>query len=228
MNTLNQKLSYQFQNKHLLKDALRHRSAKGNNNERLEFLGDSVLNFIITAALYEKHPYAKEGALSRLRASLVKGETLANIAQEFDLGNYVELGPSELRSGAFTRKSILADTLEAIVGAIYLDGGIEACKECVLHWFFDRLNEPLNEQSQKDPKTRLQEYLQANQLSLPHYTILKIEGLAHHQIFHINCQVQNLDLTAEGSGPNRRMAEQQAATIFLELLQKKLQHDKRN
>lgn len=216
MNSLSQKLGYTFKNNALLSDALRHRSAKGNNNERLEFLGDSILNFVITAALYKRHPYATEGELSRLRANLVRGETLAILAQKFCLGNHLELGASELRTGGFARKSILIDAVEAIVGAIYLDAGVEACEECILRWFADRLNEPLHEQAQKDPKSLLQEHLQAHQLPLPRYTVTKIEGFAHQQLFYIGCSVEGLEIDAHGTGSNRRTAEQKAATRFLE------------
>lgn len=218
MNILSRKIGYQFQKTHLLKDALRHRSVKGDNNERLEFLGDAVLNFVITARLYAKYPRATEGELSRLRANLVKGETLADLAKEFDLGRYVELGPSELRAGGASRKSILADTIEAILGAIYLDGGIAACEQSILNWYDTRLTEKINWQEQKDPKSRLQEYLQAHQLALPYYSILKIEGKGHQQVFHVNCEVTGIDMRTCGKGSNRRAAEQQAAEEFLQSL----------
>lgn len=222
MKTLSEKIGYEFEKKSFLKDALRHRSTKGRNNERLEFLGDAVLNFIIASTLYKKHPHTKEGELSRLRANLVKGETLAALGKEFDLGDYIELGPSELRTGAFVRKSILADAMEAIVGAIYLDGGIAACEKCVLSWYNNRLNEPVNQQSQKDPKSRLQEYLQARQLPLPQYSILKIEGVSHNQVFHIHCEVTGVSTTTQGTGANRREAEQKAAEAFLKTLHTKV------
>jgi ribonuclease-3 len=226
MNTLSQKLGYTFKNGSLLNDALRHRSAKGNNNERLEFLGDAILNFVITAALYKQHPYVKEGELSRFRANLVKGETLALLAQKFYLGNHLELGASELRTGGFARKSILIDAIEAVVGAIYLDGGIEACEECILRWFADHLSEPLNERSQKDSKSLFQEYLQAHQLPLPCYTVTKVEGFAHQQRFYIRCTVKGVDIETQGTGSNRRTAEQEAATLFLEELKMKINQGK--
>jgi ribonuclease III len=223
INRLEQKITYQFQNKVLLKDALRHRSARGDNNERLEFLGDAILNFVIASTLYLKYPQVKEGDLSRLRANLVKGETLSALAKEFDLGNYIELGASEIRSGSLVRKSILADTMEAIVGAIYLDGGIVPCQQCILNWYDKRLNKPLNQQVQKDPKSRLQEYLQARQLTLPSYSILKMVGVAHNQLFYVCCEVEELSFKTEGTGANRREAEQQAAEAFLQTIQAKNQ-----
>jgi ribonuclease-3 len=221
MNILSRKIGYQFQKIYLLKAALRHRSVRGHNNERLEFLGDAVLNFVITATLYAKYPHATEGELSRLRANLVKGETLAVLAAEFDLGRYVVLGPSELRTGGSSRKSILADTVEAILGAIYLDGGLAACEQCILNWYDQRLSERINWQAQKDAKSRLQEYLQAQQLSLPSYSITKIEGKGHQQVFYVACEVAEVDIATSGSGTNRRAAEQQAAEIFLQALMNK-------
>src|SRR5471030_2357233 len=143
MNLLGQKIGYQFEKISLLKDALRHRSVRGYNNERLEFLGDAVLNFVITSALYKKYPWAREGELSRLRANLVKGATLTELAQELDLGRCLELGPSELRTGGSSRKSILADAIEAVIGAIYLDGGVEVCEQCILRWYDQRLSQQI-------------------------------------------------------------------------------------
>lgn len=224
LNTLEKKLTHLFQNKSLLQDALRHRSARGASNERLEFLGDAILNFIIASTLYAKYPHVTEGELSRLRANLVKGETLAILAKEFDLNKYIELGPSEkhLAGRMIIRKSILADAMEAIVGAIYLDAGITICQRCVLNWYEDQLNKPLTQQAQKDAKSRLQEYLQGRQHPLPRYIILKIEGVSHHQRFHLRCEVEGFAVTTEGKGSNRREAEQEAAELFLQALQVKL------
>ena len=216
-DALMQKLQYQFKDTSLLKAALTHRSVRGENNERLEFLGDSLLNFIIGEQLYRTFPQAKEGDLSRLRASLVKGETLAEIAQEFELGDFLRLGPGELKSGGFARKSILADAFEAIIGAIYLDSNFESCRERVLDWFAERIKE-IHLSLQKDPKTRLQEYLQAQHLPLPKYEILAIEGEAHAQVFHIECKVPGLSFATSSIGPSRRKAEQYAAEKFLDLL----------
>lgn len=217
LDTLIKKLNYQFNNLALLKAALTHRSVPGNNNERLEFLGDSVLNCVIATTLYQRFPKAKEGELSRLRASLVKGETLAKLAKEFDLSHYLRLGAGEIRSGGAERESILADALEAVIGAIYLDANFDACKELVLSWFGPRLD-AVASFDLKDPKTELQEYLQAKKYPLPIYSIIAITGEAHAQLFHIQCQVAELNLVSEGQGRNRRKAEQEAAKNLLEIL----------
>jgi ribonuclease-3 len=217
LDALMRKLNYQFNNIDFLQAALTHRSVRGQNNERLEFLGDSLLNFIIASQLYDNFKDAREGDLSRLRALLVKGETLAQIAQEFSLGDFLRLGPGELKSGGFTRKSILADALEAIIGAIYLDSNFETCRECVLNWFETRIKD-IRVSAQKDPKTRLQEYLQSRHLPLPKYEILSIEGEAHAQVFHLECRVPGLSFVTQSAGENRRTAEQLAAEKYLQLL----------
>lgn len=217
IEALLRKLDYKFKNLDLLTAALTHRSVRGLNNERLEFLGDSLLNFIIAEQLYKNFLVAEEGELSRLRALLVKGETLAEIAQEFKLGDYLRLGPGELKSGGFTRKSILADAFEAIIGAIYLDSDFPTACKCVLRFFESRIKK-VHLITKKDPKTRLQEYLQAKHLSLPRYEILSIEGEAHAQLFHIECRVSGLSYVTTSVGSTRRKAEQLAAEKFLELL----------
>lgn len=214
--TLCEKLNYQFKNPELLEDALSHRSFRGNkNNERLEYLGDAVLNFVIAAALFRQNIKAREGELSRLRANLVRGETLTDLAKEFELGNYLRLGAGELKTGGAQRKSILADGMEAVVGAIYLDGGFQACETCILSWYENRLENVETIPELKDPKTRLQEYLQAKKLALPVYTILVLEGPAHHQSFKVECQVHGLPNKAVGIGSSRRRAEQKAAEKIL-------------
>lgn len=218
LSALCRKLNYSFNNQKLLEEALTHRSVNSVNNERLEFLGDSLLNFIIAGELFLRHSSATEGELSRQRANLVKGETLADLAQEFNLGEYLRLGIGELKSGGFNRKSILANALEAIIGAIYLDSNIEQCQECVVSWYATRLERYSSIGSLKDAKTRLQEYLQAQKLSLPEYEILETEGDAHEQIFHVKCTVHGLSHTTQGSGTTRRSAEQEAAEKFLEIL----------
>jgi ribonuclease-3 len=219
--TLCQKLNYTFNNPSLLEDALSHRSFRGNkNNERLEFLGDSILNFIIAAALFRKYPTASEGELSRLRASLVRGETLAALAQEFMLGKYLRLGAGELKSGGSQRISILADAMEAVVGAIYLDSDMAICEQCILNWYADRLSNFAELPDLKDPKTRLQEYLQAHKFPLPNYEILSIEGVQHAQTFSVKCSVEGMAQSAIGLGTSRRRAEQEAAQKILELLEK--------
>lgn len=213
------RLGYTFKNLELLEDALSHRSFRGNkNNERLEYLGDAALNFVIAAVLFRQNKLAREGELSRLRASLVQGETLTHLAQEFELGNYLRLGAGELKTGGAQRKSILADGLEAVVGAIYLDGGFEACEKCILRWYKTRLENVETVPELKDPKTRLQEYLQARQLPLPVYTILILEGPAHQQLFKVECQLNGLPYKAIGTGSSRRRAEQEAAKQILSQL----------
>jgi ribonuclease-3 len=219
---LSKKIGYSFQNIQLFKAALTHRSVRGSNNERLEFLGDSIVNFVIAEELYKRLPSAKEGELSRLRANLVKGETLAELAREFNLGNYLNLGPGELKSGGFRRESILADAIEAIIGAIYLDGGIAQCQACVLKWYTDRLQQQALQLYIKDAKTKLQEYLQSRGLELPNYEVLSIQGEAHEQTFYVSCVVVSLAMNAEGMGSSRRKAEQEAAKNLLVLLEKPL------
>lgn len=218
---LMERLGYTFQDIKLLSEALTHRSLKGANNERLEFLGDAALNFIIAEALYQKHPNANEGELSRLRASLVKGETLAILGQEFKIASYLYLGTGELKSGGAQRESIQADAIEAIIGAVFLDGGFEACRTTVLAWFKDRIDNPELTHGSKDPKTLLQEHLQANKYPLPIYTIQKITGQAHNQTFNIECRVEGILKVTSGTGKSRRKAEQNAAGNFLELLGQK-------
>lgn len=219
IDSLHQKLGYTFSNKSLLQDALSHRSFRASkNNERLEFLGDAILNFVIAAALFNNYPQAREGELSRLRASLVRGETLAELAQEFELGLYLRLGAGELKSGGAQRTSILADAMEAVVGAIYLDGGIAVCDRCILNWYEHRLVNFSELPNLKDSKTRLQEYLQAHKYPLPHYEILSIDGAAHQQIFHVKCSIEGLEHTAVGAGTSRRRAEQESAKKILELV----------
>ena len=214
--TLCKHLGYQFKNPELLEDALSHRSFRGNkNNERLEYLGDAALNFVIAAALFRQNIRAREGELSRLRANLVRGETLTDLAKEFELGKYLRLGAGELKTGGAQRKSILADGMEAVVGAIYLDGGFAACETCILRWYETRLENVETLPDLKDPKTRLQEYLQARKLPLPIYTVLMLEGPAHQQIFKVECQVHGLPNKAIGIDSSRRRAEQKAAEKIL-------------
>ncbi|OJA00107.1 ribonuclease III [Rickettsiella grylli] len=219
IESLCEKLNYHFKNPELLEDALSHRSFRGNkNNERLEYLGDAVLNFVIAAALFRQNIKAREGELSRLRANLVRGETLTDLAKGFELGKYLRLGAGELKTGGAQRKSILADGMEAVVGAIYLDGGFQACETCILRWYANRLENIEMIPDLKDPKTQLQEYLQAKKLALPVYTILALEGPAHQQSFKVECHIQGLPHKAIGLGSSRRRAEQKAAEKILEEL----------
>lgn len=212
------RLAYSFRDPTLLTRALTHRSKGGDHNERLEFLGDSVLNLLISSELYDRFPRLAEGDLTRLRASLVRKPTLAAHARELDLGQCVELGGGELKSGGFDRDSILADALEAVIGAIYKDGGLGEAGR-VVHRLYRTQFEQLDPNAiPKDPKTQLQEYLQKHALPTPSYNIIEISGEPHHQTFVIECQVSGLDQAVKGEGISRRTAEQQAAERALELL----------
>ena len=218
-NRLCKRLSYRFKDPTLLETAMTHRSARGLNNERLEFLGDAILGLVIARALYEKFPGATEGQLSRLRASLVKRDTLAKLAQELELGECLFLGSGELKSGGFRRSSILADAMEAVIGAVERDGGLEAAQELVLHLYSKRLVEVDIKRAGKDPKTRLQEYLQGRAMPLPNYEVAKVSGEVHAQTFTVECRIEALDLTTQGKGSSRRKAEQAAAEQALAQLE---------
>lgn len=215
---LGARIGYTFNNPAYLETALTHRSANKNHYERMEFLGDAVLNFVISSELYKLYPQASEGELSRLRAHLVKGESLSKIAGELALGDFLRLGSGELKSGGFRRKSILADVLESIIGAIYLDAGFVAAQDFILHVFADRLTSVGGVKELKDPKTRLQEYMQAKALELPTYEVVKTTGQVHNQTFEVSCSVSILDEPVYGSGSSRRKAEQAAAEQVLELI----------
>jgi ribonuclease-3 len=218
IDKLSRQLDYQFADPLLLEQALTHRSVGGINNERLEYLGDAILGFVIADVLYHHFPKASEGQLSRLRSSLVKRDTLAMIAREFDLGAFMNLGPGELRSGGHTRASILADGIEAIFAAVYLDGGYAATRKVVQTVFAPRI-EALNlADHQKDPKTRLQELLQSRKLGLPSYRVTEVTGDPHQQTFHVLCTVDDLHTEVAGSGSSRRKAEQDAAARLLSTL----------
>ncbi|QEA40123.1 ribonuclease III [Pistricoccus aurantiacus] len=220
LTLLSRRIGHEFVDISLLELAMSHRSHAGQNNERLEFLGDSIVNFVIAEALFRRFPAAREGQLSRLRARLVKGQTLAELAREFELGQYLRLGSGEMKSGGHRRDSILADAVEAMIGAIYLDAGMEVAKTRVLSWFATRL-EALNlKDTQKDPKTRLQEFLQSRQAPLPQYEVVAVEGEAHAQTFTVECHVDVLEGRASGIGSSRRNAEQQAAETALARLER--------
>ena len=214
LSELEKSLGYKFLNLGLLQQALHHRSAGLPSNERLEFLGDSILNFIIADFLYHRYPECEEGELSRLRSNLVQGKMLTELSLEFSVGDYIQLGAGERKSGGTKRTSILADALEAIIGALYLDAGMKPCKLLILKWYATRFAK-IEIGEQKDPKTKLQEFLQAHKLPLPQYEIIKTEGAPHAQVFHIRCQVIGLDKTTFGVGGSRRQAEQDAAEKFL-------------
>jgi len=210
-NLLQQALGYRFTHIDLLEQALTHRSFSSHHNERLEYLGDSILNFTIADALFDRFAGANEGELSRLRARLVKKETLAEIARTLELGDLMKLGSGELKSGGFRRDSILADGLEALLGAIYKDGGIAACSAVIYKLYSERLAQLDLAQPMQDPKTRLQEYLQARGHPVPEYSVTKITGETHDQQFTVECRVVAFGFTTIGLGTSRRRAEQHAA-----------------
>lgn len=215
------KLGYQFDDLSLLDLALSHRSVGSANNERLEFLGDSIVNFVIGESLYQRFPKLKEGELSQMRAQLVKGKTLAEIAREFELGSYLRLGQGEMKSGGFRRESILADVVEALIGAIYIDAGMDVCRERILSWYASRLDKISAKKSHKDAKTTLQEWLQGRKKPLPIYRLLNTTGDDHQQHFEIACEIADMPVI-KGEGSNRRSAEQAAAAAALEKLQAQL------
>lgn len=204
-------LGHDFARPELLRQALTHRSHGSPNNERLEFLGDSVLNCAIAARLYQTYPRLPEGDLSRLRAALVKEQTLAEIAAGLKLGDILMLGEGELKSGGFRRPSILADALEAIIGAVYLDTGFAAAEKMILALYEPLLRNLDPKTIAKDPKTQLQEYLQSRKLPLPQYEVLVIRGEAHEQEFEVECIIPGLNIRSQGEGHSRRSAEQNAA-----------------
>ncbi|MDD2658097.1 MAG: ribonuclease III [Methylococcales bacterium] len=214
------KLGLRFNNPQLFTMALTHRSASSSNNERLEFLGDSILGFVIAQKLYDIFPEASEGILSRLRASLVNQGSLAELARKHQLGDYLLLGSGELKSGGFRRESILSDALEAIMGALYKDQGIEACQQWIERLFSEKLKSLSLDNWQKDPKTQLQELMQSKKLDLPEYTLITMSGLAHEQMFKVKCAIPLIEEACVGTGVSRKRAEQSAAELMLEILNK--------
>jgi ribonuclease III len=218
LQRLQQRLGYEFKAPALLQLALTHRSYGASNNERLEFLGDSILNLAIGDALFKRFDGAREGQLSRLRSQLVKGETLAEIAREFELGDCLILGEGEMKSGGHQRDSILADCVEAIIGAIYTETDFEICRKQVLVWYADRLAELRVDTAAKDAKSRLQEYLQSLHKPLPEYDVVAADGESHAQVFTIECRVVLLKHPVRAQATNRRDAEKLAATEVLQLL----------
>lgn len=211
---------YQFNDESLLNLALTHRSMGSKNNERLEFLGDSILGMVISSELFNRFPAEKEGVLTRLRSSLVKGETLSEIAAELNLGEFILLGSGELKSGGFRRASTLADAVESIIGAIYLDSnkeyGIKKIETIILTIFNERLNNCEPSGVLKDPKTRLQEYLQSKNLPLPTYSVVSISGKEHLQTFKVSCSIEGVHNHVVATGASRRKAEQAAAEKALD------------
>ncbi len=218
MKRLQERIAYEFDDIGLLERALTHRSLGAKNNERLEFLGDAILGFEVADNLYVHMADASEGQLSRMRAHMVKRETLAHIARELQLSSILKLGPGELRSGGQTRDSILADAVEAIIAAVYLDGGMEQARALVRRLLGDRLTDPTPEARKKDPKTRLQELLQALGKPLPRYDVIDISGDQHDQMFRVVCRT-GLTEDTEGEGASRRRAEQAAARAMLHQLE---------
>lgn len=212
------RLGYAFEDVELLDRALTHRSAGAHNNERLEFLGDAILGFVVAEMLYQEEPNAHEGRLTRLRAHLVRRETLAAMARQLELGEVLRLGPGELKSGGRRRDSILADAFEAVIGAVYLDSGMASCRAVLDTLFRERIARAARAVGLKDPKTRLQEALQGRGRALPQYTVVKLEGAAHDQSFTVECLVDGIAQPITGSGPSRRKAEQDAAGRALEEL----------
>lgn len=218
LTNLMRTLDYEFRDTSLLEMALTHSSYGKGHNERLEFLGDSILGWVIADVLYQRFPHAREGQLSRLRAGLVKGVTLSEIARELKLGDYLRLGQGELKSGGFRRKSILADAFEAILGAIFLDSDIATCQQKIHALFASRLDAMTLDDTLKDPKTRLQEYLQSRKQPLPNYRILSTSGKDHEQVFRVACEVDEIPEPFEAEGTSRRHAEQAAAQKALDAL----------
>lgn len=218
INRLQSRLGHTFSDKDLLTLALTHRSASSRHNERLEFLGDSILSMVIAEELFQRFPQAAEGDLSRMRATLVREKTLAELGREFDLGEHLNLGPGELKSGGFRRESILADTVEAVIGAIYLDSDMVRVRSLLLGWYHARLEEIKPGVEQKDPKTRLQEILQGHRKALPTYIVTNVKGEAHNQEFTVLCEVEGVNGPLVGIGTSRRKAEQAAAQQALEKL----------
>lgn len=209
------KLAYQFQDEQLLTMALTHRSKSGDNNERLEFLGDAVVNFVVGEILYLQHPAATEGELSRWRATLINRDALAELAKQLDLGQYLILGPGEIRSGGSSRQSILSCAMESLIGALYLDAGFDIVREKIMTWYEPLLSALQPASSHKDPKTLLQENLQGHRLALPAYKVESIDGEAHQQLFTVSCTVEQRNARTTGKGTSRRRAEQEAATAML-------------
>lgn len=218
---LERRLGHDFADPQLLDRALTHRSYAGGHNERLEFLGDSLLGCVVAILLYERYPSMPEGDLSRLRATLVNQASLFELAQSLDLGDSLRLGEGELKSGGFRRPSILADGLEAILGAVYLDAGFAAVRGVIERLFAPKLDSAGAAPPGKDPKTALQELLQGRRLPLPRYTVLQVGGEAHQQTFRVECRVDELSIVQAGEGTSRRAAEQEAAQAALAALQAK-------
>jgi len=220
LQILSKRLPYKFVDQSLLSQALTHRSYSAQNNERLEYLGDGALNFIIANQLYKRFTTLDEGDLSRLRAQLVKEATISEIAFSLDLGGALKLGEGELKSAGWRRPSILADALEALIGAVYLDGGFLAAEALVLHLYAEKLSTIDPKLIDKDPKSLLQELLQGKKIAVPEYAVVHTGGEAHAQVFIVECFIQKMDIRTIGEGTSRRIAEQHAAQLALQALEK--------
>ena len=228
LSNLEKAIDYKFQDEILLETALTHRSFGHGNNERLEYLGDAALGFIIADAIFQKFPQATEGELTRLRSFLVKGETLAKLGRELDLGDYIKLGPGEMKSGGWRRDSIIANTLEAIIGAVYLDADMEVCRKCVISIYHQLLANVSPDKLSKDPKTSLQELLQSRRLELPTYHVISETGDAHERLFNVECIIIEPYISVQAEGRSKRLAEQSAAEKALPALEKKLNKTQSN
>lgn len=224
LESLQNTIGYHFRNDALLQKALTHRSHSSAHNERLEFLGDSVLNLAVASLLYELYVDFDEGGLSRLRSNLVRQQMLHEVAQKLDLSNYLRLGEGELKSGGFRRPSILADTVEAVLGAIFLDGGFDAAHAVIRALYVPILNSVDLQTFGKDPKTLLQEYLQSRRIALPQYQVIATRGAPHNQEFEVECLIPRFDIKVSGRGSSRRAAEQIAAQAALEDVRSKHAH----
>ena len=211
-------LGYHFSDIQLLELALTHRSVSSNNNERLEFLGDSLINHVVAEHVYRKFPRISEGPLSRIRAALVRRESLAELGVNLQIGEYLLLGAGECKSGGRNRKSILADAIEAVVGAIYIDGGFEIAREIILVLYSAKFSAMSEKLAEKDSKTQIQEYTQAKGLELPIYELESVSGDAHQPIYHVVCRINGSDQVGRGSAQSRQEAEQIAASLILSTL----------
>ena len=222
LKTLEKSIKYKFKDISLLELAMTHRSHSGKNNERLEFLGDSILNFIVADLLFQKFTDLDEGDLSRLRSQLVKEEPLSKLGNSLNIGDFLNLGVGELKSSGWRRPSILADAFEALIGAIFIDGGMKAAHKFVEDSFNELIEKINPKEIHKDPKTILQEFLQAQKVPLPIYEVIKVEGEAHNQLFSVSCSVSKFDVKAEGGGRSRKIAEQAAAKEAMATIEKSL------
>jgi ribonuclease III len=222
LKILEKSIKYQFKDDSLLTLAMTHRSHSGKNNERLEFLGDSILNFVVADLLFKKFNDLDEGDLSRLRSQLVKEEPLSKLGNGLKIGDFLNLGVGELKSSGWRRPSILADAFEALIGAIFIDGGMKSAYKFIEDSYVDLIEKINPKEIYKDPKTILQEFLQAQKIPLPSYEVINVEGEAHNQLFTVTCEISKFDVKAEGGGRSRKIAEQEAAKEAMATIEKSL------